>query len=156
MCYLGNSFHALLLQSQVNSRQQIPAGSEMEVEIRACTIAAVEMLRGALDARLQPADPATSLGSKSAAATQSSLRSPAGMAAAAAGSSSPAATAITPVAVASSAGSAGEGGLDSCEGALEQCSQGTTAVAVDWWLWGKGEAQRDTAPPHHRTLTIYY
>jgi hypothetical protein len=32
------------------------------------------------------------------------------------------------------------------------------SVQLDWWLWGVGEAQRDAegAPPHHRTLTMYY
>jgi Potential Queuosine, Q, salvage protein family len=145
-----------LLCLQVDSQQRLPAGSEMEIEIRACTIAAVEMLRGALDARLQSANTAASLGSESTAAASSPLGNAVGMTGAAAASSSPAATAMIPAAVAKSAWSAGDGDLDSRNGALEQCSQGVTAVAVDWWLWGKGEAQRDTAPPHHRTLTIYY
>lgn len=29
-------------------------------------------------------------------------------------------------------------------------------VQLDWWLWGAGEAVRATAPPHHRTLSIFY
>lgn len=29
-------------------------------------------------------------------------------------------------------------------------------IEVDWWLWQKGEAVKDTIAPHHRTLTIYY
>lgn len=30
------------------------------------------------------------------------------------------------------------------------------SVAVDWHLWEVGEAARFEAPPHHRTLTVYY
>lgn len=29
-------------------------------------------------------------------------------------------------------------------------------LEVDWLLWQKGEAIKDTIKPHHRTLTIYY
>lgn len=31
-----------------------------------------------------------------------------------------------------------------------------TSVAIDWFLWNLGESARDEAPPHHRTLTVYY
>ncbi|GMH37463.1 hypothetical protein BSKO_05336 [Bryopsis sp. KO-2023] len=30
------------------------------------------------------------------------------------------------------------------------------SVQLDWWLWEKGEAARDTDPPHHRTMTVFY
>lgn len=30
------------------------------------------------------------------------------------------------------------------------------AVQVDWLLWNLGEARRDSLPPHHRTLTVFY
>ena len=112
---------------QVDSKQQILAGSEMELEIRACTIAAVDMLRRALDARL----------TKGAAGGS-------GPAARSAGSSPAAAVAKT-----------AEDGFRSRD-STQELRQGVTAVAVDWWLWGRGEAERDTAPPHHRTLTVYY
>ena len=141
----------MFLHPQVDSQQQIPAGSEMEVELRACTIAAVGMLRHALDARLQAAHPAAG-DSESTAAT--SLRHSTAGVIGTAGGSSPATSAQDSAAVAESV--VGEDSLHSCHGASDQSSQGVTAVAVDWWLWGKGEAQRDTAPPHHRTLTIYY
>ena len=137
---------------QVDSQQQIPAGSEMEVELRACTIAAVEMLRHALDARLQLASPAASSPGSEPKASESALHSTAGTKGAA-GGTSPAAIATEPAAMAKAPG---KDSLESRKSESEQCSQGVTAVAVDWWLWGRGEAQRDIAPAHHRTLTIYY
>lgn len=30
------------------------------------------------------------------------------------------------------------------------------AVQIDWLLWARGEAARDTLPPHHRTRTRFY
>ena len=29
-------------------------------------------------------------------------------------------------------------------------------IELDWLLWQKGEALKDTIKPHHRTKTIYY
>ncbi len=147
----------LPVPQQVDSQRQIPAGSEMEVEIRACTIAAVEMLQRALDARLQSALPAATSLSSEPTAAHCAPQSTAGIpSVAAGGGNSPAATAKGPAAVAASTGSAGKEFSDDGQSAGGQRSQGVTAVAIDWWLWGRGEAQRDTAPPHHRTLTIYY
>lgn len=31
-----------------------------------------------------------------------------------------------------------------------------TSVVIDWWLWERGERERAAAPPHHRTLSIFY
>jgi Potential Queuosine, Q, salvage protein family len=136
---------------QVDSQQQMTAGSEMEIEIRACTIVAVEMLRCALDAQMQSTDAtAASPGSEWTAASIVQ-RSTAGLTGGA-GGSSPATTAADPMMEAGST----EEHLDNRKSAPEQPRQGVTAVLVDWWLWGRGEAQRDTAPPHHKTLTIYY
>eukprot|EP01012_Entosiphon_sulcatum_P041562 TRINITY_DN55419_c0_g1_i1.p1 TRINITY_DN55419_c0_g1~~TRINITY_DN55419_c0_g1_i1.p1 ORF type:complete len:330 (-),score=57.11 TRINITY_DN55419_c0_g1_i1:86-1051(-) len=74
------------LAAKVDAKEEIPAGSEQEIEIRAATVVAVERLRDALAKR----------------------------------------------------------------------GQTITAVEVDWILWGRGEAQRDSIKPHHRTLTIFY
>ncbi|KAK9820576.1 hypothetical protein WJX72_011811 [[Myrmecia] bisecta] len=30
------------------------------------------------------------------------------------------------------------------------------SVQLDWWLWDAGETARETSPPHHRTLTVFY
>ena len=31
-----------------------------------------------------------------------------------------------------------------------------TCVALDWWLWTRGEKLRDQSPPHHKTITTCY
>jgi hypothetical protein len=39
----------------------------------------------------------------------------------------------------------------------EQYGQEICSIVVDWLLWEKGEAKRETSiEPHHRTLTIFY
>ncbi|GAP64445.1 hypothetical protein ARMA_2868 [Ardenticatena maritima] len=39
---------------------------------------------------------------------------------------------------------------------LAQRGYDVPAVQVDWLLWERAEAVRESLPPHHRTLTIYY
>jgi hypothetical protein len=76
---------------QVDSLQELPSGSEEEVEIRACTIQAVEHIRAALQDKH--------------GREKSSL---------------------------------------------------PHSVQLDWFLWEKGERQREHSPPHHRTITTFY
>lgn len=30
------------------------------------------------------------------------------------------------------------------------------SVELDWLLWQRGEEQKDSLPPHHRTLSVFY
>lgn len=30
------------------------------------------------------------------------------------------------------------------------------SVTLDWLLWQEGESLKETLPPHHRTLTVFY
>lgn len=76
---------------QVDAREELAAGSEAEIEIRACTIEAVEVLKRALQDRSS---------------------------------------------------------RDGCPVPHN--------VQLDWFLWERGERERDTAPPHHRTRTTFY
>jgi hypothetical protein len=76
---------------QVDALQELEAGCDEEVEIRGCTIHAVELLREALQARC-----------------------------------------------------AGEG------------MSAPHSVQLDWFLWERGERERDSTPAHHRTLTTFY
>jgi hypothetical protein len=76
---------------QVDAREELAAGSEAEIEIRACTIEAVEVLKRALQERSS---------------------------------------------------------RDGCPVPHN--------VQLDWFLWERGERERDTAPPHHRTRTTFY
>lgn len=46
-------FLLLLIWVQIEGGEQIPSGSEEEVEIRACTVVAVERLKAALEEKLQ-------------------------------------------------------------------------------------------------------
>lgn len=136
---------------QVDSRQEIAPGSEMEVEIRACTIAAVEALRRALGARLSDKVPAAGPSSEAESTSTQAVRG------AAAHSKTATADHREPAFAAGGAAAAGAAAVDG-SGALysHAAPAGVTAVAVDWWLWGRGEAERESAPQHHRTLTIYY
>lgn len=95
------------MAARVDAGEEIPAGSEEEVEIRAATVVAVERLREEVASRL---------------AAQGAPR----------------------------AGDGGEAG-----GAAESASS-VLSIHIDWCLWGIGERARDTDPPHHKTLTIYY
>lgn len=91
MDHRSGLFMAAAACGQVDEKQQLESGSQEEVEIRACTIHSVEMLRDALRARC--------------------------------------------------------------------ASEGLPvphAVQLDWYLWDRGERERDIAPPHHRTLTTFY
>lgn len=75
----------------MDTRQELAAGSEEEVEIRACTVMAVEVLKDALLERSK---------------------------------------------------------RDGCPV--------PHSVQLDWYLWERGERERETAPPHHRTRTTFY
>ncbi|TFJ80449.1 hypothetical protein NSK_008190 [Nannochloropsis salina CCMP1776] len=75
------------LAERVDGREELPAGSEEEVEIRAATVQAVESMREVWRA-----------------------------------------------------GGKGE----------------ILSVELDWLLWQEGERYRDSLPPHHRTLSIFY
>jgi hypothetical protein len=79
------------LAATIDSRRELAASCEEEVEIRACTVHAVERLRAKIN----------------------ELRA------------------------------AAHGSL-------------LTSVQVDWLLWQKGEREKDTLSPHHRTRTIFY
>lgn len=39
---------------------------------------------------------------------------------------------------------------------LERLGIELMTVEVDWLLWQRGEKQRETLKPHHRTRTIFY
>lgn len=167
---------------QVDSRQEIAAGSAEEVEIRACTIAAVEALRRELSSRLQdnvaaaptPLVAQTAAGIGGVATVGAASAADAAPVAACPPSGGPAAAdapglaagseggralpnASTPAEAPAAAAAAAEAAA-AAVGLSPEAAAGAdvTAVAVDWWLWGRGEAERDTAPPHHRTLTIFY
>jgi hypothetical protein len=59
-----------------------------------------------------------------------------------------------------SEGAAGDAGAAAA--AAEQAAGGprphgrVLSITLDWLLWGVGEKARETAPPHHRTLTVFY
>lgn len=40
--------------------------------------------------------------------------------------------------------------------AEEEGLAGPHALQLDWFLWERGERERATAPPHHRTRTTFY
>ena len=75
------------LAERVDGREELPAGSEEEVEIRAATVQTVERMREVWRA-------------------------------------------------------GGKGDI--------------LSVELDWLLWQEGERYRDSLPPHHRTLSIFY
>lgn len=83
---MGVMVYSASLAALIDAREELPVGSEQEVEIRAATVQAVEQLR-------------TSLAAK---------------------------------------------GRD------------LPAAQVDWMLWQRGEQMKETLPPHHRTLTVFY
>jgi len=78
--------YAPALAQRIAAADEIPAQSEAEVEIRACAVHAVELLRAELEER----------------------------------------------------------GI------------WATSVALDWWLWNRGQAARYAESPRHRTRTVYY
>mmetsp|Transcript_32531 Transcript_32531/g.71107 ORF Transcript_32531/g.71107 Transcript_32531/m.71107 type:complete len:224 (-) Transcript_32531:795-1466(-) len=95
---LGIIEYSKQLAEMVDGKVEIAAGSEMEVEIRACTVVAVQLMCQAIEQRATKAD-------------------------------------------------------------CHPCclpSGHLPCVAVDWWLWERGEATREISPPHHRTHTIFY
>lgn len=75
------------LTRRIDNCEEIAAGSEVEIELRAATVQAVERLRAVLN---------------------------------------------------------------------EKHSVTRTSVEIDWWLWQHGEEEKDSLPPHHRTLTCWY
>lgn len=75
------------LSSKIDAMTTLPFGSEEEIEIRACCIIAVELIKGSLRTH----------------------------------------------------------GLSDVH-----------TIEIDWLLWQWGERVKDSVPPHHRTLTIYY
>lgn len=83
---LGLLEYSPCLRDNIDSLREIPCGSEEEIEIRAATIIAVDLLQRKLL----------------------------------------------------------EAGLN------------LLVLEVDWILWQRGEAIKDTIAPHHRTLTVYY
>lgn len=47
--------------------------------------------------------------------------------------------------------------------AVEELRNATTelgrpllSIQIDWLLWQRGEAERSSLPPHHRTMTVFY
>ncbi|BDA49250.1 Queuosine salvage protein [Coccomyxa sp. Obi] len=88
---MGILVYSARLANTVDKGQELAAGSEEEVEIRACTIQAVEEMKSALRERSS---------------------------------------------------------RDGCPV--------PHSVQLDWFLWERGERERETAPPHHRTLTTFY
>ena len=117
---------------QVSCRQEVAAGSEEEVEIRAASIVAVERIKEAIHARWGLAQG----GLEGGPTTETPA---AGVAAA--GESEGIATAAGPC------------------GVVQRPRPGLRlplTIQLDWWLWEQGEKSRASHPPHHRTLTIYY
>ncbi|CAL8464125.1 g3660 [Coccomyxa elongata] len=88
---MGILVYSAQLANMVDTRYELAAESEEEVEIRACTIQAVEELKSALRERSS---------------------------------------------------------RDGCPV--------PHSVQLDWFLWERGERERETAPPHHRTWTTFY
>jgi hypothetical protein len=76
------------LAAKVDALQELPAGGDEEVEVRAATVEAVERLREALLLSKPPVK--------------------------------------------------------------------LSSVEIDWWLWQRGEEQKDKLAPHHRVLTPFY
>lgn len=136
---------ALLATQQVGDRQELAPGSEEEVELRACTVAAVEQLRQALAANhfvetgvkthsaapLAKGDAETDLELRGGGVTERKTES---------------------IGIAVSQDAESRENL-SCTGGDDALPN---SVQLDWWLWEQGEKKRASDPPHHRTLTTYY
>ncbi|KAG5181375.1 hypothetical protein JKP88DRAFT_269044 [Tribonema minus] len=86
LAHAGALVYAPALRQRIESLQELPAGGEEEVEIRAATVQAVERVAEAMKALGAP----------------------------------------------------------------------LLSVELDWLLWHRGEASKDTIAPHHRTLSIFY
>lgn len=151
--------------AQIEAKQQIPPGSEEEIEIRACTIVAVEQLRHAIARRFGAELGSSSSGAAGEAAAGEAVA--AGQVAAggagaeeAAAEATAGATGAKATAGAAPAGGAVTGtsaGQGAGVGAGGKLTRGVPcAVQLDWWLWHEGERERERHPPHHRTLTIFY
>jgi len=85
---MGVLTYSAALAAKVDSKAELPAGGEEEVEIRAATVEAVERLREALQGSSPPVQ--------------------------------------------------------------------LSSVEIDWWLWQRGEEQKDKLAPHHKVLTSFY
>jgi len=39
---------------------------------------------------------------------------------------------------------------------MSEKGENLMSIEVDWILWQKGEDLKDSLPPHHRVLSIFY
>lgn len=116
------------LAAAVDGRQQLAAGGQAEVEIRAASVAAVELVSSALQCLL-------------------CLR-PAPVAGAALPMPCPQPTPALQLREAVRAQLV-------AAGRAEEAAQ-LNSVLLDWTLWEQGERSRSQHRPHHRVLTIFY
>eukprot|EP00887_Chlorella_sp_A99_P005463 scaffold1.g5463.t1 len=105
--------------------EQAP-GSREEVEIRACTVEAVERLRVAIEARLR----------REARRAEQAARQGGGED--------------------EGAWQAGRAAGREEGAEPLSCTPEVLSLAVDWWLWEEGERNIARHRPHHRIRTVYY
>jgi hypothetical protein len=163
---LGVLRYSQALASTVDLQGEVGAGSADEVELRACTVAAVEQLRTLLNRKLMGRSLSEVSGSGPVlVATGSVPASPAGGAggvllgaSTSRGLASPLLASITaPPAASPSSFSLSTAGSDPGAAAAPAIrASPVTSVELDWFLWGEGEKRKDKLLPHHRTNTMFY
>ena len=173
LCNLGVLRYSSSLERRIEAGELIPPGSEEEIQIRACSVDAVEQLKEAMVALLAPQPDAGVVDSPTAACSARTSESFAATANAetvcttrndadGCGGSKHRADAIasgseaTTMEVAATAAASGMVDSPVAHTAPGDFGQARPlSVYLDWWLWEQGERCRGEHQ-HHRTLTIYY
>lgn len=131
------------LEAAIRSRQEVAAGSEMECQIRAASIVAVERIRQRLQNKL-----AKELEDSAQTAPSPEFEQPA---------TSSKSTDAANSSAQQQQQQQQDAGLPSCRrgNGLHNAPQ-VLSIHIDWYLWELGERNMRAHPPHHRTLTVYY
>ena len=145
---------------QVESKQELAAGSRQECEVRAACIQAVERLRAAITALQQPAQAHTSVRDLGADIENDVDRQRNGMYTGMLAAAKTVDTGASPNGTATAEPRRQSPPLAGTESSPKQCPSIPPnvpyAVHLDWWLWEQGERRRRSDPPHHRTHTTFY
>lgn len=132
----------------MDGRQEVAPCSEEEIELRACTVVAVEQLRTAVASimRLSSKEPAKvpplPAGAVDGIPLEGGNESRGGVQK----------RKSTEIEAAVGLQSASMVSMSVSASAVKL----PNSVQLDWWLWKQGEANIANHPPHHRTLTIFY
>ena len=134
LAQMGVLRYSAPLAARLAAGEELEPGCAEEVELRALSIVAVERVREATEARW---------------------------------ASRPAAVNTAPPGAGGDSEAAGAAPVQGGEGSGRESRQlpdpddfnrlrPPNSVQIDWLLWGIGEAERKTAPPHHRCRTTFY